>query len=165
MKEIEYKLHNFLMSSHQLAVIPNFFYEGFECDMFVMNNNLYTTEYEIKKTVADYKRDFKKVNGHYDWHRKARTDWNKHDKIRAGERTNRFFFVVPFGLIASGKIVIPDYAGCITFEDADGWVLFKRVKQAGRRHNRQSSQNQVKHCLQNLNFRYYQATRKIGKAE
>jgi len=105
MMKIENELLHHLMASHQLAVIPNFYVKGFECDLFVLNKNLYTTEYEIKISGGDYKKDFGKLKRKYDWNT-GRSDYgtSKHSLIEGGERTNRFYFVLPEGLIGSGKV-------------------------------------------------------------
>ncbi len=99
---VEYYLAHHVMSNHQICVIPNFYIGRHECDLFVMNKNLYTTEYEVKTTKKDYLNDFKKGN----WANK------KHDLIKDGKRTNRFYFVLP----VERDMEVPEYAGILTYE-------------------------------------------------
>ncbi len=142
--KVEYWLMRFIASGYYLALIPNYFYNGYECDLFTLNTKLYTAEYEIKRSKADYEKDFEKIRK---WSFTGRT---KHEAIKQGLRTNRFYFVLQKGL----NVEIPDYAGLITFEEINGRAYFERKKDAPLLHKKESSNGTVKKCLQNLSWRY-----------
>jgi len=107
-------------------VVPNFFVGMYEFDMFCLNTrSKYFTEYEIKITKADFKKDFKKgnrqinfekSNGYADRHYIYSS---KHGNFSNGKidkwTPNKFCFVVPFGLIARDEI--PDYAGLMIYDE------------------------------------------------
>lgn len=85
--EIQRKLINWCVKSSYDIVIPNFFVNTYEMDVFKLTANGYIFEYEIKISKQDFLRDFKK---------------GKHETIH--HQCNRFFFVVPEGLIESKEI-------------------------------------------------------------
>lgn len=101
MRELRSRNHEF--------VLPNFYVGDWECDVYSILKSGYTEEYEIKITVADYKKDFEKAAHTYDWRTQARSLSNKHMLIKQGKRANRFYFVVPEGLIKPEDV--PEYAG------------------------------------------------------
>ena len=142
----EFKLMQFVIAGHQLAVIPNYYFKGFECDCFSINKNLYTTEYEIKISKTDFKNDFNKQQQRHNWQTKT-IEITKHAAIKNGQRTNRFYFVVPKEL----DISVPDYAGLITFNEFD----FSIVQQAPRLHKNKIDEREIKHCLTKLSWKYY----------
>lgn len=150
-RKVEYVLQHRIISANKLAVIPNYFLGSFECDLFAMNKNLYTTEYEIKHSKRDFQNDFKKYRQYYDWKEHKTSDKNKHVQIASGERTNRFYFV----LEASISVEIPKYAGLITFERRGDWVQFEYKKRAPLIHKNKATDRQIKKCLERLNWRYY----------
>jgi len=61
---------------------------------------------------------------------------HKHDKIKQGERTNRFYFVVPEGLVT--KEEVPEYAGLIEASKCSNYkmLLFRNVKDAPLLHKK-----------------------------
>lgn len=99
--QITFDLYNYLdLSKNQEIIIPNFFVHGYEMDVFKLTNTGYITEFEIKISRSDYFNDFKKGNGF----------GNKHDLIKSGKGVaNRFFYVVPEGLIELSEV--PKYCG------------------------------------------------------
>jgi len=102
-------------------------------DVFHLSRNEYITEYEIKISIGDFKKDFKKKRSKKEFTRKGRqiVDKFKHDTIAAGEYdSNKFYFVVPKDLINIKDI--PDYAGLIYYdEDKDlkkRFIIIKKPK-------------------------------------
>jgi hypothetical protein len=111
---IKMKLLHWLTDRQSSYVITNYFLGNWECDIMTLSKDNFTTEYEIKTSRADYKKDFEKccksfgaVNQKWSV---IKTD-NKHEIISNGHRTNKFFFVTPTGLLK--KEEIPLHAGLI----------------------------------------------------
>ena len=110
--EIAFELIQSIQKSGSEILIPNFYFGYYEFDVFRMldNGNIY--EYEIKTSRADFKNDFTKK-------RKVISDGNiievgKHEEIKFGKYSaNKFFFVVPEGLIAPEEV--PGKLGLIYF--------------------------------------------------
>lgn len=81
-------------------ILPNYTpHRWYECDLFVVLASGFTIEYEIKRTVSDFRADRRKTR--------------KHQRLRDRDRNDflptRFFYVVPEGLIDDRDV--PDYAG------------------------------------------------------
>lgn len=94
-------------------ILPNYYLGHWEADVLRIRRSGLVYEYEIKTSRADYFNDFKKEFGNY--HISA---GNKHNHLQGGQRKcNRFFFVVPSGLIKEEEV--PDYAGLIYYKDGD----------------------------------------------
>lgn len=92
-------------------MIPNFFYFMYEMDCFkLMAKTQFIIEYEVKISRADYFNDFKKNFKPY-----GRPTVYKHQQIAEGRASNRFFFIVPQGLISVKEV--PHYAGLMYYED------------------------------------------------
>lgn len=116
--EIKQALLTWCTHNSSDIAIPNYYFGNYEMDVFKVNYQGITTEYEIKVSVNDYKRDFKKGD--------------KHKNISEGfGYSNRFFFVVPKGLIKFNEV--PEYAGLLCFNENKG---FDFVKQAPLTHKR-----------------------------
>lgn len=107
-------------------VMPNVFIGGYERDCIMINKNSgLWNEYEIKVSIADFKKDFLKTTGSYSadmFSPKAQVKYfttNKHEHFAKRNVTistpNRFIFVTPAGLI--DKESLPDYAGLITYHE------------------------------------------------
>lgn len=80
-------------------IIENIFVFDSEMDLFVQKPNGYIVEYEVKCSIEDFKKDFKKVK--HNW-----MTQRHHHKI-----PNKFYFVCPDGLIPLETV--PEYAGLI----------------------------------------------------
>ena len=130
--EINIELQKHLRGKQHEFVLPNFYFGGFESDVFSVLRSGYTEEYEIKIAKSDFKKDFSKTEiAERRWNKELgkaetiRQGNKKHDLILQGKRTNRFYFVVPDGLIDVREI--PDHAGLIYFKDG---LRFNYVKPA-----------------------------------
>lgn len=106
--------------------VPNIyiFKTGWETDFFVQKENGYCYEFEIKVSRADFKKDFEKITKHqilkdgsYKTTKGQTKEWSK--------RPNKFFYVVPLGIVDYTDI--PSYAGLITIDDKG---ILKTVKEA-----------------------------------
>lgn len=102
--KISQKLRTWSKGSGDMT-LPNFYISGYECDMFRLRKSGLTDEYEIKISRSDFLNDFKKHWG----------GSKKHDSIKQGRRTNRFWFVVPEGLIEPKEV--PDYCGLVYWKE------------------------------------------------
>ena len=86
----------------------------FEMDMFRLTRADYCIEYEIKTSVADYKRDFIGKS-------------SKHSILaRDGQGPDRFYFVMPKS-VAERVGEVPAYAGLIVIPDDVGLVITKNA--------------------------------------
>jgi len=116
-------------------MIPNYYVDGYEMDMFKVSERGYVTEYEVKVSRGDFKADFKKAPELFEKHKLGST---KHDRVKTGERLcNRFYFVVPQGLVKPEEV--PEYAGLIYYTKAGRieWMGdFRLVKNARLLHKR-----------------------------
>jgi len=91
-------------------MIPNFFMYMYEMDCFkLIPKTQFVIEYEIKISRADYFNDFKKNYKPY-----QRPALYKHQELAAGRAANRFFFIVPTGLVSSEEV--PHYAGLMYYD-------------------------------------------------
>ena len=114
--EIAYKLISWVQKTGGDIVIPNYYHGIYEMDVFKLTSSGYIHEFEIKISKSDYMADFKKN----DFKKEL-----KHDKISQGKRSNKFFFVVPEGLLS--KEDIPNHAGLILYTK---YKTFKIIKPA-----------------------------------
>lgn len=120
---IKYKLMFWCRSNPYDIIIPNFYRNGYEMDLYKLTKSGYVVEYEIKISKSDFKADMKK--GFKIWNSEDRI--LKHDIIKNGERSNRFFFVVPSDLIKPDEI--PEYCGLIYYDEKiDRLDLIKNAK-------------------------------------
>mgnify|MGYP003435342952 FL=1 len=114
--------------------IPNVFVfaSDWESDFFMQNNSGYAYEFEIKVSRSDFLNDKKKVKKHsilstgkfthttqtYDRFDKEsnKTIWiESHEEREHNFRPNKFYYVVPEGLVAVDEV--PSYAGLMYIKD------------------------------------------------
>ena len=113
-------------------IMPNFSPASWwECDLLLLRKTLLTHEFEIKLTVADYRKDFIKADstGIVQKHELLRT---KHERC-----PNRFSFVRP--ATVRSKIVLPDYAGIVLAEWRNGRVVLTTERNAPLLHSTRSA--------------------------
>lgn len=123
-------LMSFAQGNPYDILIPNFFIGDWECDLFKLTKSGIFVEYEIKTSVADFKKDFEKGNKEYVVESQSSVKVNlKHDIIKSGERCNRFFFVCPSEIVH--KIDVPDYCGLISYlSTSSDYGYFNLIKSA-----------------------------------
>ncbi len=96
-------------------MIPNFYHGLYEMDVFKLMRTGYVVEYEVKISRADYYNDFKKMR-ETGWRNGGTVKQHfKHDAIREGRGSNRFFFVVPSGLIKPEEV--PGHCGLMYYHE------------------------------------------------
>lgn len=106
---IRSKFHN---SSKYIIENLYFFASTWESDVFILKNNGYIIEIEIKISVSDFKADSKKTI--------------KHETLVNGiYKPNKFFYCIPESLV--DKIDIPDYAGLIVVSPNKGILTIKEA--------------------------------------
>ena len=94
---IQVALMSWVKSTRADIVIPNYYLGAWECDLLkIAYNNGFLTEYEIKVSKADFKKDAQKQTQY--------SKKNKHDEVLFGKRCNRFYFVVPDGMISPEEV-------------------------------------------------------------
>ena len=140
-----------LTSSNVKAIIPNYFLDGYECDLFVITKADITIEYELKKSLGDYKKDFEKQKERYNW-RNLETfiKSSKHELIRTGKRTNKFYFVIPEEL--KDKVEVPEYAGLMVYSE---YHYFKMVKRAPTLRKEKADEKIKEDIMKKLFWRLY----------
>ena len=118
--KIKYKLISWCKGNPSEIIIPNFYDGPYEMDVFRLMKSGYVIEYEIKISKQDFKKDFTKAHS-TGWGTRKRTTF-KHEELIGGRRMcNRFFFVVPEGLITMNDI--PNHAGLIYFNGSTLYVV------------------------------------------
>jgi hypothetical protein len=133
--QIMRQLTSTIRSNAYDIIIPNFYFKWHEIDLFRVLKSGYTEEYEIKISRSDYKVDFNK----------GTSKMLKHDEIKQGKRTNRFYFVVPENMVSVNEV--PSYAGLMYFKDGHIWIS----KAAPLIHKRKVEMH--KELAQRLSFR------------
>lgn len=112
MSRIFWALRRHFWTLPVLAVNCKALSEHFECDFLAMTRAGYLHEVEIKRSRADYFKDYEKIALGL-WHGKENgyVHEKKHDLIQAGKLSNYFWFCVPEGLVKLEEV--PEYAGLI----------------------------------------------------
>jgi hypothetical protein len=145
--QIQYALLNWVKGGYDV-VVPNFFYGWNECDLFRITQSDFVFEYEIKVSRSDFLADFKKSN----------RQGKKHDSLNTGTGQycpNRFFYVVPQGLIE--KREVPKYAGLIYFKG----YSFDVIKPAPLLHRNKIGFEVYRDICRTLSSRYQEQRKRI----
>ena len=167
--EIQLWLLRALQVNSADILIPNYYFGMYEADIFRVNKQGYTIEYEIKISKADFRKDFTKShrvfvkNEQGEIEKEEYTDkrgnkykrWKtinvtKHQHIQEGNRTNKFYFCCPEGLI--DKSEIPKEYGLIYFTPGE-YLRWRIVKQAKFLHKNKATETIYRDCAQNLSTR------------
>ena len=101
-------------------IVPNLSWGFFnhECDMFLIRTTGYGFEVEIKRSVSDFRADFKKKHGHVD----------KQNRII------QLYYAFPKELLSKVKAEVPDECGIITIEKlSDKRHIVRMIRDAKRR--------------------------------
>lgn len=101
--------------------LPNYYLQGYECDVCLVTKSGMITEYEIKISRGDFFADFEK--------RWSRLQPTKHEELQQGKLgRNYFYFIVPKDLVRLSEI--PDHCGLIYYESTLGFPRFSFAKKA-----------------------------------
>jgi hypothetical protein len=136
---------------------------GWESDLLALNKREYATEYEIKLTASDFKRDAKKQA----WDREPAHNWNyksKYDMLLEGLGPNRFYYVLPEGVVADDQV--PEWAGIIRVEDLtkrEGYeprnywheLRLYKTREAKMLHKGKADPKIRDNCFRSLYYRYW----------
>lgn len=128
MIKIEELVHNFAHTQCDLEkqiLLTNHYHADWEADLFLIDEQGFSHEIEIKLSKSDFKNDFKKC--YTDAHTGEK--FLKHDKILSGDYVANFYsFLLPMGMIPHDKI--PLHCGIIEFyHDEDHWeTTFNTVR-------------------------------------
>lgn len=144
--KIKFALMRDVRSGTSDIIIPNFYLGWYEMDVCKIMKSGYVVEYEIKISRSDFFADFKKDNG------------AKHLKLQTSEsHCNRFFFVVPQGLILPEEV--PAYAGLIEYREYETNSYWGRggstdiIKHAPLIHKKKRDEKIYYYLAQKLSFR------------
>ena len=140
-KEINNRLVKYLTNGTDI-VMPNYYYNGYEMDVFRVMNSGYVIEYEVKISRGDFFQDFKKGTQY---------GMPKHDEVKNGNKCNRFMFVTTKGLIE--KHEIPEYCGLMEYHGYD----FAVIKNAPLIHNHKIQQERFKDIARRASVREFEA--------
>ena len=120
---VEEKLRIYLVNRQHRFVLKNFYIDRWECDVFSSTGSGLTNEFEVKRTVADYKNDFKKHDG----------EQKKHQLIETGQRTNKFWYILPENI----QVEVPKYAGIFWYAfDGETVLHVRKIREAKMLHKR-----------------------------
>lgn len=154
--KICFELLKWAQSSTTEIVVPNYYLGSFECDVLKVSKAGHTYEYEIKVSKADFKKDFEKKRRINYLTKETKT---KHDILLEGSRVNRFYYVVPEGLIKPDSV--PSGLGLIyaTAFEYHGTVMvkFNIVKMAKLLKKDSCSTEMYKNLAVNLSIKLYNA--------
>lgn len=134
---------------------------GWEMDFFALSTeNGVGTEFEIKISRQDYKRDYKKLKHKFFRHgytnEKVSLKRNRIIQLRKKYYPNRFCFVAPEGIIPKNDI--PKYAGLIEIRSIGNRTFLKEVKKPPIIH-----QEDLRDKKLLLNFTKHLSSRKTSK--
>ncbi len=94
-----------------------------ESDVVTMSKARYITEYEVKVTLSDFKRDMAKR------YKMGRVSEDKHFALSSGKTgIKHFYFCGPKDMIPLE--LIPKHAGLMEFWEQGGGVMYRIVKKA-----------------------------------
>jgi len=105
--DITVSLMSWVARARAEIVVPNYYIGTWECDVLKVSTSGHLYEYEVKVSRADFKADFNKTMGSV----RYGTLTSKHDILLQGKRVNRFYYVVPEGLIDHAEV--PGQCGLI----------------------------------------------------
>jgi hypothetical protein len=147
-------------------ILPNYQpAKWWECDLFYVSRAGYLTEYEIKLSRADFKKDGQKSkrhfksnytdSGNYDGYEEWTT--TKYGRLAASDTDgpSRFYYVTPIGLLTADEI--PEWAGWIEVENRSksGMLWTHRRKEAPQLHKTKVSQDIMAHARSVCYYRYW----------
>lgn len=136
-------------------VVPNYYIGRWECDVLKISRSGHLYEYEVKTSRSDFKNDFNKAKLHWGTSEVVET---KFDNLRSGKRVNRFYYVVPHGLVS--KEEVPAGFGLIYARQFGQYITFDIVKVASLLKKEPAQAGLYKHIAQNLSVKLANAKAK-----
>ncbi len=140
-------------------VVPNAYFQGQvnEMDIAAIRKSGFLDEIEIKRTYADFKKDFGKTS--IVWEKtKGRPrpiKMKKHTLIKSGNLPcNYFYFMMPMEL--AKKCEIPEYAGLFVYKilGKNRINIFEKIKPK-RLHNKKLEQQVKYDMLKKIYYKYW----------
>lgn len=83
-------------SNTQEIVVPNYYLGRWECDLLKISKAGLMYEYEVKVSRSDFFNDAKKLT--------YSGTATKHSRLKCGDRVDRFYFVVPKGMVQPSEV-------------------------------------------------------------
>lgn len=149
-------LMSFVTNTVGEITVPNYYIGAWECDLYKISLKGFDSEYEIKLSKADFKNDFDKKRSYY-----RSGDVSKHEIIKEGKRVNRFYFVMPDGLVDLKEI--PTYCGVIFFWEQNNELRYRTARGAKLLKKDPVSNEKYKHIAGNLCIKLRIAKAKVSK--
>ena len=127
--EIELAIANYY-GTRQNIIVPNCFINwgtkaDHECDLIVVSQSGYAEEVEIKRSLSDFKADFKKKHGHID------------------PRLKYLYYAMPDYIYAQCKDMIPESAGVYVITLKYGRPVVQCAKVAPKKECRKLTTGEV----------------------
>ena len=146
-KDIQNRLFVWLEKKGQSFITPNVnLFSYYESDLISVSKAGLISEYEIKISADDFRREFKDKR-------------TKHRMLNDGKGfariiPNYFYFVFPLGLYESRQLEIPDYAGVIAVSESGKVITKKRCR---RLHGVSITDRKLAYLGRGLMYRYWSA--------
>jgi hypothetical protein len=156
--------NNTLIEKSANKVFPNVYIGCFEADIIELTKSGYAVEYEVKITRADFRNDAKKQKKQDVY--AIQPPKSKYEILQEGKRVNRFYYIVPEGLIAENEI--PEFAGLIYarkgvigyysiekgFYDKEN-IFFRTIKTAPILAKEKLSDSKLQKCFESTYYRFH----------
>lgn len=107
------------LSGYTLWIRNAYIFGDWESDFLNVARSGYCNEFEVKISRSDFFNDFKKVRRHSVMKNGTYVYWFNNEVRTQEFRPNRFWYVVPAGLIRLEEI--PEYAGLIYCKPLERW--------------------------------------------
>lgn len=133
--------------------IPNCYYlPDNEADIFCIKPSLFTAEYEVKLTKADFFNDAKKQVIY------EGMSEQKHSLLENGKlKPNYFTYIIKEGIVDISDI--PDFAGVYEAYEKKGSILFRCIRKPKRLHRNKITSEQLIKYLYKMAYRYMDTLR------
>jgi hypothetical protein len=152
---------NTLIEKAANKVFPNVYIGCFEADIMELTKSGYAVEYEVKITRSDFLNDAKKQKFY-----ETQPPKSKYEILQEDKRVNRFYYIVPEGLIAEPEI--PEFAGliyarkgvvgCYSLEKGHydkEKIFFRTVKAAPLLTKEKLLDRRLQKCLESTYYRFH----------
>lgn len=123
-----------------------------ECDLVMISNSGYWHEFEVKLTLADFRRDREKSREAGPW--ASRVVENKHELMANSDRGPCcFWYVAPLGVIP--VVALPAWAGLIEIEQNGKYLYERTTVKAPRRHGQKVAPEMKAHIYETCYWRLH----------